>query len=90
MKLYFDSKMGYKKISKPITRYNIQETSDSELYLLYKEDLMNMFKMGRTKFKKFIDSKDSPIKIIGQGCYITSDKLQTWFYDNEGRKIDID
>lgn len=51
---------------------------------------MNMFKMGRTKFKKFIDSKDSPIKVIGQGRYITSDKLQTWFYDNEGRKIDID
>lgn len=90
MKLYFDSKMGYKKYQKPITRYNTQEMFDSELNLLYKEDLMDMFKMGRTKFKKFIDSKDSPIKIIGQGCYVTSDKLQTWFYDNEGRKIDID
>lgn len=90
MKLYFDSKMGYKKISKPVTRYNKQEAYDSELYLLYKEDLVNMFKMGRTKFKKFINSKQSPIKVIGQECYVTSDKLQAWFYDFEGMKIDID
>lgn len=46
--------------------------------------------MGRTKFKKFIDSKQSPIKVIGQECYVTSDKLQVWFYDFEGMKIDID
>lgn len=87
MKAYFDSKTGYKKT---ITRYNKQEESDGELHLLYKEDLMNMFKMGRTKFKKFIDSKQSPIKVMGQGCYITSDKLQAWFYDFEGMKIDMD
>lgn len=60
MKLYFDSKMRYKKISKPVTRHNKQEASDSELHLLYKEDLMNMFNMGRTKFKKFLDSKQCP------------------------------
>lgn len=87
MKAYFDSKTGYKK---SITRYNKQEESDVELHILYKEDLMNMFKMGRTKFKKFMDSKQSPIKVIGQECYVTSDKLQAWFYDFEGRKIDID
>lgn len=87
MEEYFNSKTRNKK---PVTRYNKQEESDGELNLLYKEDLMNMFKMGRTKFKKFIDSKQSPIKIIGQECYATSDKLQAWFYDFEGMKIDID
>lgn len=87
MKEYFNSKMRDKK---PVTRYNKQDESDGKFHLLYKEDLMDMFKMGRTKFKKFIDSKQSPIKVIGQGCYVTSDKLQEWFYDFEGMKIDID
>jgi len=90
MKAYLDSKMGYKKYRKPITKYNAQETSNDELYLLYKEDLMNTFKMGRTKFKKFIDNKQLHIKVIGQECYMTNNKLQAWFYYFEGMKIHID
>ena len=87
MKEYFNSKM---RDEKPVTRYNKQDESDGELHLLYKEDLMNMFKMKRTKFKKFIDTKQLPIKIIGQEYYIDSNRLQAWFYDFEGLKIDID
>lgn len=87
MKEYFNSKMRDKK---PVTRYNKQDESDGELHLLHKEDLMNMFKMKRTKFKKFIDTKQLPIKIIGQEYYIDRNRLQVWFYDFEGKRIDID
>ena len=52
----------------------------SELKVLHKEDLMKMFKMGRTKFLQVIKTKTFPVKIIGQDCYITEKKLQEWFY----------
>ena len=52
----------------------------SELKVLHKEDLMKMFKMGRTKFLQFIKEGTFPVKIIGQDCYITEKKLQEWFY----------
>ena len=52
----------------------------SELNVLHKEDLMKMFKMGRTKFLQFIKTDKIPVKIIGQDCYITEKKLQEWFY----------
>lgn len=87
MKEYFNSKMRDKK---PVTRYNKQDESDGELHLLHKKDLMDMLKMKRTKFKKFIDTKQLPIKIIGQEYYIDRDILQAWFYDFEGKRIDID
>lgn len=87
MKAYFNSKTGYKKV---ITRDSKQQEFHHGLYLFYKEDLMNMFKMGRTKFKKFIDSEQSPIKTVGTECYVTSEKLQEWFDKFEGKKINID
>lgn len=87
MKEYFNSKM---RDEKPVTRYDKQDESDGEFHLLHKADLMNMFRMKRTKFKKFIDTKQLPIKIIGQEYYIDSNILQAWFYDFEGLKIDID
>lgn len=49
-----------------------------------------MFKMGRTKFKKFIDSEQSPIKTVETECYVTSEKLQEWFNKFEEKKINID
>lgn len=52
----------------------------SDLKVLHKEDLMKMFKMGRTKFLQVIKTKTFPVKIIGQDCYITEKKLQEWFY----------
>lgn len=87
MKAYFNSKTGYKKA---IARDNKQQEFHHRLHLFYKEDLMSMFKMGRTKFKKFIDSKQSPIKTVGTECYVTSEKLQEWFDKFEGKKINID
>lgn len=87
MKAYFNSKTGYKKT---IVKYNKQQELYDGLNLFYKEDLMNMFKMGRTKFKKFIDSEQSPIKTVGTECYVTSEKLQEWFDKFEGKKINID
>lgn len=63
---------------------------NKQIKILDKEDLMNMFKIGRTKLKKFIDNKQSPIKVIGQECHVTNNMLQAWFYNFEGMKIDID
>ena len=90
MKDYFNSKTEYKKNEKSVTRYNWSKDDDAQLHLFYKEDLMDMFKMGRTKFKKFIDSEQSPIKIVGTECYVTNEKLQEWFNRFEGKKINID
>lgn len=45
--------------------------------------------MGRTKFKRFIDNEQCPFKVIGDECYITNEKLQSWFYDFEGSKIEV-
>lgn len=70
MKAYFNSKTGYKRT---ITKYNEQQESYDGLHLFYKEDLMNMLKIGRTKFKKVIYSKQSPIKTVGTECYVTSE-----------------
>gem|GEM_PF-1876995 len=90
MKDYFNSKTEYKKNEKPVTRYSCSKDVDVELHVLYKEDLMDMFKMGRTKFKKFIDSEQSPIKIVATECYVTSPKLQEWSDKFEGKEINID
>lgn len=78
MKEYFDSKKEYKKNQKSVTRYSWNKDADVELHVLYKEDLINMFKMGGTKFKKCIDNEQVPIKIVGTECYVTSQKLQEW------------
>lgn len=90
MQDYFNSKTKYKKTEKSATRYRWNKDADAELHVLYKEDLMDMFKMGRTKYKKFIDSEQSPIKIVGTECYVTIEKLQEWFDRFEGKKINID
>ncbi|MDU1602883.1 MAG: hypothetical protein E6845_07945 [Clostridium sp.] len=90
MKEYFNSKDKYKKNKKSVTRYSWNKDDDVELHVLHKEDLMGMFKMGRTKFKIFIDNEQSPIKILGTECYVTSQKLEEWFDKFEGKKIDID
>lgn len=90
MKDYFNSKTQYKKNEKSVTRYSWNKDADVELHVLYKKDLIDMFKMGRTKFKRFIDSEQSPIKTVGTECYVTSEKLQEWFDKFEGKKINID
>lgn len=61
----------------------------SDLKILYKKDLMEMFNMGKTKFREFIKTGTLPVKIIGQECYITEKKLQEWFYIVADTKINI-
>ena len=61
----------------------------SDLKVLYKKDLMKMFKMKRTKFLEFIKTGTFPVKVIGQECYITEKKLQEWFYNVANTKITL-
>lgn len=61
----------------------------SELNVLHKEDLMKMFKMGRTKFHQFVKTGIFPVKIIGQDYYITERKLQEWFYEKKNETVKL-
>ena len=61
----------------------------SDLKVLHKEDLIKMFKMGRTKFLQFVKTGTFPVKIIGQDCYITERKLQEWFCAKENETVNL-
>lgn len=78
MKEYFDN--IHKKLKRNVS---------NNCNILYKEELIEMFKMGKNRFKKFTEHNQCPFKNIDTQCYVSEDKLQQWFYDFEGKKIDL-
>lgn len=83
---YFEDRQNVKKGRKRKPEHEIDENENDSSRVLYKKDLMELFKMGRTTFKKFIDTQTLPIKKQGAEYYITENSLQKWFYRFEGRK----
>lgn len=84
---YFEDRRNVKKGRKRKTEHTIDENDNNDSStVLYKKDLMELFKMGRTTFKKFIDTHTLPIKKQGAEYYITENTLQKWFYEFEGKK----
>lgn len=55
--------------------------------ILHKKDLMELFRMGRTKFFEFIKIGSLPVKIIGQDYSISEQSLEKWFADFVGEEI---
>lgn len=84
---YFEDRRNVKKGRKRKPEHTIDENDNNDSStVLYKKDLMELFKMGRTTFKKFIDTHTLPIKKQGAEYYITENTLQKWFYEFEGKK----
>lgn len=82
---YFEGKENAKnnKRTRKI-KPKVEEKEDNDFNLLYKKDLMELFKMGRTTFAKFIKTGTLPIKQKGKEYYITESALQQWFYQFAG------
>lgn len=84
MQEYFKS-----SIKKCIDKEEEKEKQRRKFKILHKKDLMEMFKMGRTTFLKFINTGTLPVKTIGQEYYIEEECLEEWFYKVQGTTIKL-
>lgn len=56
---------------------------------LNKDDLKKIFRYGRDKMKKFLESGCIPVVKVNDDYLITRAQLDAWFRQNAGKKIKI-
>lgn len=76
-------------INCPKCGHKISEKLEVDIILYTKEDIQQIFKLGRDKTYQLMNSRGFPTIKIGRTSYVPKDKLEKWINGNVGKNVNI-